>query len=61
LGKWLTPRLCLNNADLAIPVDQDVIGCKRPAATAVALYLAESDGVLSLNLASFDNAPTSRL
>ena len=61
LGERLVPRLGLDHGQLAVAVDEDVVGGERLAAVAVALDAARRDRVLAQDAAALDDAPAGRL
>jgi len=61
LGQRLVPRLGLVHGELAVAIDQHVVGVVRPRAPAEAFNAARSDGILAQDLAALDVAPARRL
>ena len=56
----LVPRLGFVHRELAVAIDQHVVGGERLAAFAVALDAARRDGMFPQNLAALDDAPARR-
>ena len=60
LGQFLVQRLSLDHGQLAIAIDQHVIGGERLAAATVAFDAAGGDGVFAQDLAALDDTPARR-